>query len=78
MLGVGAAIAKLAFVGLVVAAIVSGELRRWTVAVIVALGVTAWFGLPYLTRGSDFVTPALAMIDVVLVFTIFKGDIRIP
>jgi hypothetical protein len=46
-------------------------------AIFVALGVFVWFGLPYLPRGADFVTPALAVIDVALVFVVYKGDLRI-
>jgi hypothetical protein len=29
------------------------------------------------SRGADFVTPALALIDVALVLVIYKGDIQI-
>ena len=76
-MGITALIAKLAFVGLLIAGIVSGELRRKGIAIFVALGVFAWFGLPSLPRGADFVTPALAVIDVAMVFVVYKGDIRI-
>jgi hypothetical protein len=76
-MGIAALIAKLAFVGLLIAGIVSGELRRKGMAIFVALGVFVWFGLPYLPRGADFVTPALAVIDVALVFVVYKGDLRI-
>ena len=76
-MGVASAIAKLAFIGLMIAGVVSGELRTKGIAVFLALGMLAWFGLPYLPRGADFVTPALAVIDVALVFVIYKGDIRI-
>jgi hypothetical protein len=70
-------IPKLAFVGLLIAAVVSREAGRTGVAVFLALGAAAWFGLPYLPRGSDFVTPALAIIDVVLVLIVFRGDVRL-
>jgi hypothetical protein len=72
-----AAIPKLAFVGLLIVGVVSGELRGKGLAVFVALGAGAWFGLPYLPRGGDFVTPTLAILDVVLVLVIFKGDVRL-
>jgi hypothetical protein len=49
-MGISAVIAKLAFVGLLIAGIVSGELRRKGIAIFVALGVFVWFGLPYLPR----------------------------
>jgi hypothetical protein len=76
-MGIAALIAKLAFVGLLIAGIVSGELRRKRLAILVGLGLLAWLGLPSLPRGADFVTPTLAIIDVALVFVVYKGDIRI-
>lgn len=76
-MGVASAIAKLAFLGLLIAGIVSGELRTTRLAIFLAVGGLAWFALPYLPRGADFVTPALAIIDVALVFAIYKGDVRI-
>jgi hypothetical protein len=75
--GIASAIAKLAYLGLVIAGIVSGELRTTRLAIFLAVGALAWFGLPYLPRGADFVTPALAIIDIALVFAIYKGDVRI-
>jgi hypothetical protein len=74
--GIAAWIAKLAFVGLLIIGWTSGELRRKGTAVFVALGVAAWIGLPYLPRGGDFVTSAMALIDVALVFVVYKGDVR--
>jgi len=47
------------------------------VAVFLALGAVAWIGVPYVPRGADFVTSALALIDVALVFAVFKGDVPI-
>ena len=76
-MGIAALIAKLAFVGLLIAGIVSGELRRKALAIFIALGLFAWLGLPYLQRNADFVTPALAIIDVALVLVVYKGDVRI-
>ena len=72
-----AVIPKLAFVGLLIAGAVSGELRWKSLVVCVMLGVGAWFGLPHLPRGGDFVTPTLAILDVVLVLVVFKGDVRL-
>jgi hypothetical protein len=75
-MGIASAIAKLVFIGLSIAGTVSGELRTKGIAIFL-LGVLAWFGLPYLPRGTDLVTPALALIDVALVFVVYKGDLRI-
>jgi hypothetical protein len=76
-MGIASAIAKLAFIGLLIAGIVSGELRTKGIAIFLVLGVLAWFGLPQVPRGADLVTPALALIDVALVFVVYKGDLRI-
>ena len=75
--GIAAWIARLAFVGLLLVGWTRGELRAKSAAVFLALGVAAWIGLPYLPRGADFVTPALAVIDIALVFVVYKGDVRI-
>jgi len=76
-MGIGAWIAKLAFVGLLIAGTASGELRPKGIALFLALGVLVWFGLPYVPRGTNFVTPALALIDVALLLAVYKSDIRI-
>ena len=76
-IGVAAWIAKLAFVGLLIAGIISGEPRPRWIAVFLTLGVLAWLGLPYVPGGAGFVTTALAIVDVALVFAVCKGDIRI-
>lgn len=76
-IGIAAWIAKLAFVGLLIGGWTSGELRLKATLVFALLGVAAWIGLPYLPRGRDFVTPALAVIDIALVFAVCKRDVRI-
>ena len=76
-IGIAAWIAKLAYVGLLIIGWTSGELRLKGTAVLLALGVAAWIGLPYLARGSDFVTSAMALIDIALVFVVYKGDVRL-
>jgi hypothetical protein len=75
---IGAAwIVKLAFIGLLIAGVVSGALRAKGLAVFLALGTLAWLGLPFVPRGADFVTSALALVDVALVFVVCRGDVRI-
>jgi len=52
-------------------------LGRKAVAAFVVLGVFAWIGLPRLSpSGGYFVTPMLAVLDIVLVLMVFKRDIR--
>ena len=75
--GAAAWIAKLVFVGLLIVGGVSGELRARGIAVFLILGALAWIGVPYLPRGADFAASALAVIDIVLVLVIYKGDLRI-
>ena len=71
-------IAKAVFVGLVAWGFMYGGTGRRTLAVFIVLGLSAWFGLPLLSRGAGaFVTPALALIDIALVLAVFKGDVRI-
>jgi hypothetical protein len=54
------------------------ELRRSTVAVFVLLWFCGVFGLPRLSVAAGFLTtPYVAILDIVLVFLVFKGDIRL-
>ena len=76
-IGVAAWIATLAFPILVAWGWLSGGLGPKTTAVFVLLGVAVWIGLPRLPNGANFVTSALAIIDIALVFAVFKGDVRI-
>jgi hypothetical protein len=75
--GIAAWIAKIAFLALLVWGATAGELRPKAITVFLLLGIGAWIGLPYLPGGSDFVTSALALIEIALVFAVFKGDIRL-
>jgi len=73
---IAAFIAEAAFVVLTIWGWVSGELTARAAAVFVALAALVLFALPRLQAGY-FVTSALAVLDIALVFTIFKGDVRI-
>jgi len=76
-IGVAAWIAKLAFVGLLITGRMNGALGVRGLVVFLVLGAVAWFGLSSFEWGRDYVTSVLAVIDIALVFTIFKGDVRI-
>jgi hypothetical protein len=76
-IAVAAWVAKLAFIALLMGGIVSGELRPRAIAAFATLGALVWLGLPSIPRGADFVTSALAIIDIALVLSVYKGDIRI-
>ena len=74
----GAWIAQFAFwVFLILGAFV-GELSRRTVVIIVALWALGYFVLPRVpTYGGSFVGPYTALLDIALVWLVFKGDPRL-
>jgi hypothetical protein len=77
-IAVAAWIAKIAFVVLLAVGAWSGRLRRLTAAIFLALGFAVWLGLPRLPNGVNFVAPALAILDIALVFAVFRRNIRLP
>ena len=75
--GIAAWIAHIAFWALILLGVGSGELRIKIAAVFVILWVAAYAGLPFVSFGGLFLTPCVAVLDVVLVFLILKGDVRL-
>ena len=53
------------------------ELGRVGVAVFLTLWVIGFAGLPYLSYGASMFSSYVAVLDVVLVFLIFKGDVKL-
>ena len=76
-IGAAAVAAKLAFVVLLALGVARGDLSYRIAAVIVLVAVAVIVGLPLLPSGGPLVITALAIIDIVLVLVVFKGDIRI-
>ena len=74
---IGGTIAQLTFWILVAWGFFSGELRLRGVTIAIALWLAGTFGLPYLTFGATLITTYLAVLDIALVFVIFKGDVRL-
>ena len=75
---IGQWIALVAFPTLLILGYISEELKPKWIAAFAILGVAAWIGLPrFPPSGGYLVTPALAVLDIMLVLTIFKRDIRI-
>ena len=75
---IGAWIAQLAFWVLLVLGLGYRELRKRGGALFVALWVAGYVGLPRLSWfGGLFVTSYVAVLDIVLVFIVFKGDVRL-
>ena len=55
-----------------------GELGRTRIALFVLLWIVGFFGLPRLfVVGGSLLTSYVAVLDIVLVFIIFKGDVRL-
>jgi hypothetical protein len=75
---VAAWIARLAFPILLLLGWMRGELSSKSASLFVVLGLITWIGLPrIIPNGELFVTSALALLDVVLVLVVFKGDVRL-
>jgi len=53
------------------------DLGPVAVAVFLGLWTAGFFGLPYVGYGSALFPSYVAILDVVLVFLIFKGDVRL-
>jgi hypothetical protein len=76
-IGIAAWIATLAFPVLVVWGWLSGELGPRGIVIFLVLGVASRIALPLLPYGATLAPSALALIDIALVFAVFKGDVRI-
>jgi len=76
-IGLAAALAKVVFVALIVAAVIRQEIGTAAIIAFAAIGLALWVGLPIVAGGDRFVTSAMAVVDIALVFIIFKGDVRI-
>lgn len=55
----------------------SDELGGRVVLIFLGLWLLGFFGLSLLTAGGPLFLSAIAILDIVLVFLIFKGDVRI-
>ena len=74
-IGVAAFIAKGSFVGLLAYGYLARAIAPRAVAMWTVVGLGIYLGLSYLN--DSFITPIFAIIDIILVFAIFKGDVRI-
>jgi len=74
---VAAWIAHVAFVVLVAAGWVSGELGARATGVVVTLWVAAYICLPFIPHGAALFPSVVAVLDVVLVLLILKTDVRL-
>ena len=75
---VGAVVAQLAFWVLLVLGVSHGALKKIGTGVFVLLWLAGYIGLPRITWWTGpFVTSWVAMLDIVLVFIVFKGDVKL-
>ena len=71
-------IAQIAFWAVLGLGIVFGDLKRTATVIFLALWAAGVFLLPRISSVSGFlVTPYVAVLDIVLVFLVFKGDVRL-
>lgn len=75
---VGAWIAHLVFWALLALGISTGSLSRRGAAIFVVVWMVGYFGLPSISWSTSlFVASYVAVVDIVLVFVVFKGDLRL-
>ena len=70
-------IAHLVFWGIVVWGLVARELTLRSAALFVALWFLSPVGLAYLPFGTPLFPSVVAVLDIILVFIVFKADVRL-
>ena len=74
----GPLIAQVAFWAILAIGVISGEIRSRGAIVFVLLWLVGVFGLARLSPGAaPLVTSYVAILDIVLVLVVFKGDVRL-
>jgi uncharacterized membrane protein len=74
---IGGWIAHLAFWVLLALGWFFGELQMKSRLVFLGLWLAGYFGLAFLPYGAALFSSFVAALDIALVFTVFKGDVRI-
>jgi hypothetical protein len=75
--GIAAWIAQIAFWALLLIGVGSGEIGRKGGALFAALWLGGYLAVQVAPAAAMLFTPYLAVVDLVLVFVIFKGDVRL-
>ena len=70
-------IAQIVFWTVLIIGAWSEDLGPKSLAVFVVLWLAGMFGLPHVSFGAGLSTPFVAVLDIALVFLVFKGDIRL-
>jgi hypothetical protein len=73
-----ASILKSAFIGLLLAGICSGSLGGSPSATFGIVGLGIWLSLPRLPENENLVTMVFAMLDIALMLTALRNDVRAP
>jgi hypothetical protein len=75
---IGAWVAQVGFWILVALGIARGALRMTSAGILVALWLAGYVGLPRIAWWTGpLVTSYVAILDIILVFVVFKGDVRL-
>lgn len=69
--------AHVTFWTLIVYGVAVGELSGRGVALFLFLWLAGWLAQPYVPLGAELFAPFVAVLDIVLVFAIAKGDVRL-
>ena len=70
-------IAHLVFWGVLLWGLIAGDLRpRWALVFLLLWFLTP-VGLSYVPHGAPLFPSVVAVLDIVLVFIVFKGDVRL-
>jgi hypothetical protein len=75
--GIAAWIAHVAFWALLLIGVGSGEVGKKGGALFIALWLAGYLVLPLVPSGGILLTPYLAVLDIVMIFIVFKGDVRL-
>ena len=75
--GVAALIAHVAFWFLLAYGRFWDEVTPRGATILAALWLTGWFALPFVPYGAALFPSYVAVLDIVLVWIIFKGDVRL-
>ena len=75
--GIAAWIAHLAFWGLLLYGWTRHELGARAIAVFLLIWIAGLYGLPHIPFGEALFSSFVAILDIALVFLIFKADVRL-
>lgn len=76
--GIAALVAQVAFWSLLLYGLAWDELTPKGAALFVLVWAAGRYAFPWLPLGADLFPPFVAILDIVLVLLIFKGDVRFP